>query len=140
MEILVINNYKTVADIELSFKGIFNKSRIKELDKEAGRILRNKRIAKVAVVSLGIMFYICSPSPVYAATGFEALGNRFWGYVKIIARFGCLILCGLEIMKDLNAGDTKSIAKILFKYILAYLVVVGLPWVFDEIDATFKSL
>lgn len=139
MEILIINNYKTIADIDLSFKGIFNKSRMKEVDKECGRILRNKKLAKTVIISLGIIFYITSPTFVYAS-GFVTLGNKFWDYVKVFARFGCLIMAGLDVMKNLNTGDTKSIAKVVFKYILAYLTVIGLPWLFDEIDATFKSL
>lgn len=139
MEILVVNNYKTIADIDLSFKGIFNKNKIKQIDKEAGRILRNKRVAKAVIISLGIMFYITSPTFAFAS-GFATLGNKFWDYVKVFARFGCLIMAGLDVMKNLNTGDTKSIAKVVFKYILAYLTVIGLPWLFDEIDATFKSL
>jgi len=139
MEILVINNYKTVADIELSFKSIFNKNKIREIDKECGRILRNKKLAKIAIISLGIILYITSPTFVYAG-GFVTLGNKFWDYVRIFARYGCLIMCGVDIMKNLNAGDTKSIAKVVFKYILAYMTVIGLPWVFNEIDAAFSSM
>lgn len=139
MEISIISNYETILDIDLSFKGIFNKNKMREIDKEAGRILRNKRLAKVVIISLGIIFYLTNPSFAYAS-GFATLGNKFWGYVRIFARYGCLIMCGVDVMKNLNVGDTKSIAKVVFKYILAYITVIGLPWLFDEIDATFKSL
>ena len=139
MEILVVNDYKTVADIDLSFKSIFNKDKIKQIDKECGRILRNKKLAKIAIISLGIIFYITSPTFAYAS-GFATLGNKFWGHVRVFARYGCLIMAGVDVMRNLNTGDTKSIAKVIFKYILAYMTVIGLPWVFNEIDNAFSNM
>lgn len=62
-------------------------------------------------------------------------------FLTIIQRFGywiCLILCAIEIIRSLMQGDTKSIGKSVFKYILAFATFFFLPWIFDLIKGIFK--
>lgn len=140
MEILIINNYKTVYDIDLSFKRLFSNNQ-QLSDSEASKILRNKRIRKLVIILLALIFwYLTTPSSVVFAGvgGIPALGAKFWSYVKVFSRWACMISCGVEVAKNVNAGDTKSIFKVVTKYVVAYSVVVLLPWVFDEIDNAVK--
>jgi hypothetical protein len=136
MEILVISNYKTVKDIDLSLKKLLG-SNAQLSENEASKILRNKRIRKLVIVLLGAtLWYLSTPNTIiFASTGgLPALGAKFWAYVKIFSRWACMISCGVEVAKNVNAGDAKSVFKVVTKYIVAYAVVVLLPWVFDEID------
>lgn len=134
MEILIINNYKTVANVDLNLERLFG-SNTKIAEVEASKVMRNKKLRKVIVLLLGLTFwYLFSPGALVYASGIDAFGIKFWGYVKRFARYGCLIMAGVDVVKNLNGGDTKSIAKVVFKYILAYAVIVLLPSIFDEID------
>jgi hypothetical protein len=136
MEILVISNYKTVKDIDLSLKRLLSNNH-QLSNNEASKILRNKRLRKLVIILLGATFwYLSTPSTVVFAGvgGLPALGAKFWAYVKIFSRWACMISCGVEVAKNVNAGDAKGIFKLVTKYIIAYAVVVLLPWIFDEID------
>lgn len=138
MEILIIKDNKTVTNVDLSLKKLFGRN-LKVADDEAGKILRNKKLRKKVVFTLAmaIMLVLEPTSFAHAATGaggFDSLGRLFWGYVKVIARWGCLIMCGIDIVKNLNNGDVRGLGRVIAKYVIAYAAIVYLPWLFDQID------
>lgn len=75
-----------------------------------------------------------------SANPFDAPGSKFWSYVKGFAFWACLVMCGIEVIKALNTGDTKAITKIIFKYAVAYGSFSFLPWFFREIDSAFTLI
>jgi hypothetical protein len=121
----------------MTFEEFFRIRPMIEAEKKAAKIRRNKRVERFVVTSLGISFFLVKR---VLANPFSPIGMKFWGYVKGFSYFACLILCGLEILKSLNGGDTKSISKIIFKYVLAYASFSLLPWLFREIDSAFSIM
>lgn len=115
----------------------------KDFVEDVKKLLANKkfRMKVLTIVGVGTCVALAPKTTVFAMDGPEKiglLGEKFWGYVKVIARFGCMICGGLDILRHLNQGDTKSIWKVAAKYIVAYAVIVGLPWVYNEIDLFFS--
>lgn len=74
------------------------------------------------------------------ANPFDPIGWEFWGYVKGFSFFACLIMCGIEVIKSLGAGDHKAILKIILKYAIAYGSFSMMPWLFVKIDTWFQVM
>lgn len=115
----------------------------KQLEKQANLMLRDPKFYRRTVIILGCTLYIIANgyNPViyaYGPANIDKLGLKFWSYVKVFAKWSCLIMAGLDTVKALNSGDTKSITKVMFKYLIAYGVVALLPWLFDELDGLTK--
>lgn len=143
MQLLIIKNYKTVVNYDSSIVKAIGSENVVIADLAAQKIMRNKKLRRRTVILLGmVLFVTLSPhGSVFAAVGgpdnIARLGVRFWGFVKIIAKWTCIISGGLEVLKNLNSGDVKGIWKVALKYVVAYCVIVGLPWAFDEVDKVF---
>lgn len=135
MEILYVNSKgRTVINTEISFR---------KMEKVAGQILQNPKRRQQAIFLIAYTGYILANSynPVvyaYGPNNINSLGIKFWSYVKVFAKWGCLIMAGVDTIKTLNAGDTKSLNKVIYKYIIAYALISWLPWIFDEIDTVIK--
>ncbi|QAA31263.1 hypothetical protein [Clostridium manihotivorum] len=110
-----------------------------ELEKKAKILYRHKQYRRVAVFTIAILME-CSVNALAAGNPFDSVGSRFWFYVKSFAKWACLICAGIDIIKSLNAGDSKNIGKVIFKYIVAYAAFSILPWFFKEIDTAFSSM
>jgi hypothetical protein len=62
------------------------------------------------------------------------LGMKFWSIIKIIAKWGCLIMCGIKLIQNLGVEDAKGLGKIVFKYAFVYTLIVLLPRLYNQID------
>lgn len=94
-----------------------------------------KEIIKTVVITSALV--ACpTMSALAAEKGFnpDAIGRKFWGVVKIIARWGCICMCAIRIIQNLGVEDAKGMLKIFFKYALAYGLIVLLPDIFDTIS------
>ena len=149
MELLIVRNGRTLCNWELSLKDLVGSGNAKLAEINAGKILRNKRTTRIValLIAAAILTATTGLDVTYAmdvATSapvgperLSALGSRFWSYVKVIARWACIISGGLEVLRNLNTGDVKGVWKVALKYVVAYAVVVGLPWIFSEVDQIF---
>ena len=66
------------------------------------------------------------------------IGNMFVGIIQTIGYWTCLIMCAVEILKCLFQGDTKSLTKIICKYLMAFAGLYILPWIFELIKSMFS--
>lgn len=122
-----------------TLKNFFNQQQISKMEKQANIIINNPKIKKFTITLIGLTLFICKKALAYS-NPFDAIGWKFWGYVKGFGFFACLIMCGIEVIKSLNGGDTKSLTKIIFKYAIAYASFSVLPWIFNELDSAFKVI
>lgn len=135
ISVMYVRNNKSI-----SLKNFFNRQKLSQMEKKATIIMSNPKYKVAFVITAALLLTAFAPGPALAvaANPFDKIGWTFWGYVKAVGRFACLIMSGVEVIKSLGAGDTKSIAKILFKYVIAYASFTVLPWMFDELDRSFK--
>lgn len=134
ISVVYVRNYKTV-----SLRNFFNRQRLSQMEKQATLIMSNPKFKIAFIVVAALLMTAFAPGPALAvANPFDKFGWTAWGYIKTVGRFACLIMGGVEVIKSLSSGDTKSIAKILFKYLIAYATFTILPWMFDELDRSFK--
>lgn len=126
--------YKTIP-----WEEFFKSEEEKELEKQAAIINRNKKLRKIFVTSIGITLFV-SETVLAGANPFQPIGIKFWNYIRYFAKYACLIMAGIEIIKSLGAGDAKSVTKIILKYLIAYAAFAILPWLFGEIDETLSNL
>lgn len=124
--------YKTI-----SWEEFFKSEEEKELERRAAIINRNKKLRKIFITSLGMTLFVVENVYASGVNPFEPVGLKFWGYVQFFAKYACLIMGGIEVIKSLGEGDMKGITRILLKYALAYASFKVLPWIFKEIDRTF---
>lgn len=67
----------------------------------------------------------------------DAAGGTFLLICRRFAYWLCLIMCIIEILRSLMQGDTKSIGKVIFKYVLAFATLYFMPWLFNIIKSIF---
>lgn len=104
----------------------------------ANHIKSNKRLEKMFTFVVGSLMYC---KEVYASVGglqgIDALGGKLLSVCRKFAYWVGIIMCIVEIIKSLLQGDSKSIGKIIIKYILAFAAIYFVPWLFDLIKASF---
>lgn len=134
MKICVIYSNSTLEKVKKEQKQRYNFN----LELIAKHINSDNRLKKQAIFILGSLLYV--NEKVSAAADFgkiDTVGNTILGIVRKIGYWCCIIGCIIDIIKALMQGDTKSIAKIMFKYGLAYAALYIFPWILDLIKSIF---
>lgn len=136
MKVCVIYSNSTLEKIKNIQRVKYNAS----LELVAKHINADNRLKKMAVFTLGSLLYI--NDTVYAATDpmgkVNKAGSTILGIVRTIGYWICILGCIMEIVKALMQGDTKSIAKIMMKFGLAFAALFVFPWILDLIKSIFS--
>lgn len=134
MKICVIYSNTKVEDFK-------NKQRIKynsNMELVAKHINADNKLKKQAVFVLGSLFYVQDVVSAASDLGkIDKAGNTILGIVRKIGYWICIVGCIIDIIKSLMQGDTKSIAKIMMKYALAFAALYIFPWMLDLIKEIF---
>lgn len=134
MQICVIYSNSAINNFKHKQKKKYNEN----LELVAKHINANNRLKKTAVFVIGSLFYI--NDKVYAVDSFSKIdkaGNTILEVVRRIGYWCCIIGCIIDIIRALMQGDTKSIAKIMMKYALAFAALFIFPWILDLIKSIF---
>lgn len=134
MKICVIYSNSTIDKFKDRQKQKYNSN----LELVAKHINANTELKKKAVFVLGSLLYV--QDVVCAAEGIDKIdvaGNTILGIVRKIGYWCCIIGCIIDIIKALMQGDTRSIAKIMMKYALAFGALYIFPWILDLIKSIF---
>lgn len=110
-------------------------NKIKYSEEFAKEILKDPQLTKKTVFVLGNLLML---ERVVYASGIDKAGNVLLGLARDLGYYICLLMCIMEIIKSLMQGDTKSIGKIIMKYIIAFGAFYMLPWLFNIIKDSFK--
>lgn len=111
-----------------------------ELEAIAKHIRSNKRLEKMFTFVMGSLMFFQDNSVLAAGNGvkgIDPLGFKLLGIFRSFAYWICIIMCIVEICKSLLQGDSKSIGKIVVKYVLAFAAIYLVPWLFDVIRDSF---
>lgn len=113
----------------------------------AKKIMADPRLKKMSAFLLGSILYLnnavtkvnaSAPSVEAFDQKINEAGTLFVGIIQSFGYWMCIIMCAVEILKALFQGDTRSISKIIIKYLLAFSSVYAIPWIFDLIKALFS--
>lgn len=109
----------------------------------AKKINNDTKLKGMVIFVAGSLMYCKSfvvnaaPKTVDAISKIDSAGFTMLSLVRTIGYWICIIMCVIEILRALMQGDTKSIGKIIIKYILAFAAFYFLPWLFDIIKGIF---
>jgi len=127
MEILIIKNNETVMDWNSpSFKN--------SIEKIGTKINNNPRLRKCFIVLMGTMMMSQKAMAATKPDPLDMIDVTGALFLQVVMRVGyrlILICCAIEIIKSMMQGDTKSIAKILMKYLCATMALYSFPWLVD---------
>lgn len=116
-----------------------NKIAYKDLSQLARYINKNEKLETKTIFVLANLMY-CKKALANTAVSTAKInkaGNTILGICRTIGYWACLIMCIVDIIKALMQGDTKSIAKIMMKYALAFAALYFFPWILDLIKEIF---
>lgn len=134
MKICVIYSNTKVENFKNKQKAKYNSN----MELVAKHINADSKLKKQAIFVLGSLFYV---QDAVSATGdlgkIDKAGNTILGIVRKTGYWICIVGCIIDIIKSLMQGDTKSIAKIMMKYALAFAALYIFPWMLDLIKAIF---
>lgn len=134
MNICVIYSNSTLDKIKKEHKNKYNS----EFEFVAKHINSNFKLKKEAVFILGSLFYVNDIVNAADPLGkIDKAGNTILSIVRKIGYWCCIIGCIIDIIRALMQGDTKSIAKIMMKYALAFAALYMFPWILDLIKSIF---
>lgn len=135
MKICIIYHNSILENFKQKQREIYNKN----LELVAKHINSNSKLKKKAVFVLGSLLYI--QENVYAATNplnkVDEAGTTILDIVRKVGYWICIIGCIIDIIKALLQGDTRTIAKIMMKYALAFSALYLFPWILDLIKSIF---
>ena len=103
----------------------------------ARKINRDRRLRAMVTFVLANGLYM---KKAYAASNLDKVNSAGFQILNIVRTFGywiCIIGCIMEIVRSLMQGDTKSIGKIILKYVLGFGSFYFLPWFFALIREMF---
>ena len=135
MQVCVIYCNDTLENIKENQKRKYRE----DMDLIAKHIISNSKTKKRFIVALATLFFLTDT--VFAADPMAKInvaGNTILNIVRTIGYYCCLIGCIIDIIKVLMQGDTKSVAKVMMKYGLAYGALFIFPWIMDLIKSIFS--
>lgn len=135
MKICIVYYNNTLENIKNRQKQKYNEN----LELVAKKINNDTRLKRMAVFTLGNLLYI--NDTVYAAdplSKVDKAGGTILGIVRKVGYWICIIGCIIDIIKALIQGDTKSVAKVMMKYALAFGALYVFPWILDLIKSIFS--
>lgn len=134
MQIYVVYSNSTINKFKDRQRQKYNAN----LELIAKHINANTELKKKAVFVLGSLLYANEVVSAADPLGkIDTAGNTILGIVRRIGYWCCIIGCIIDIIKALMNGDTKSIAKIMMKYALAFGALYIFPWILDLIKSIF---
>lgn len=134
MKICVIYSNSTIDD----FKRRQREKHNENLEIVAKHINADTELKKKAIFVIGSLLYVNDVVNAADPLGkIDVAGNTILGIVRRIGYWCCIIGCIIDIVKALMQGDTKSIAKIMMKYALAFGALYIFPWILDLIKGIF---
>lgn len=134
MKICVIYSNNTIDKFKDKQREKYNSN----LELVAKHINTNTKLKKEAVFVLGSLLYVNEVANAADPLGkIDTAGGTILNIVRRIGYWCCIIGCIIDIIKALMQGDTKSIAKIMMKYALAFGALYIFPWILDLIKSIF---
>lgn len=131
-----IHEFIQYSNNEITLDDILTK---KQSEKIMNTMITNKMFERFAIVFIACTLIVCKN--VYASADLSKVnvaGNTLLTIVRTFGYWTCLIMGITEVIKSLLNGDTKSIAKIMAKYILGFSSFYALPWLMDIVKGIFE--
>lgn len=135
MEILVMNNYKTIVNWKYKSPSKIQKE---YMEIAAKKINGNTRLKRSFIFLVGSLMY-CQNVLAKGAdlTRINKGGLTILSVIQGVGYWIAIIMAAQEIIKNLMQGDTKGTGKSIMKYSLGYGSLYLLPWIFDLIKSIF---
>lgn len=76
----------------------------------------------------------------FAASALDVSANRVYYKLVEVGKWIIIFKGGLETIKAVSGGDFESAKKSFFAHLIIYLLLLGLPYGFNEIDKLFAEL
>ena len=135
MEVLVINNYKTIIDWKYNK---FNRKDKRGLEQVAKKINKTINLRKSFVFLVGSLLY-CETvlAKNVDLSKVDKGGYMVLGLIQGLGFWVAIIMAGTEIIKNLMQGDTKDTFKIMFKYWVGYASLYLILWGCELIKSMF---
>lgn len=135
MEILIINNNKTLTDWKYKSP---RQQHLECMEQFAKKINSNFKLKRTFIFVVGSLMYCQTVMAKAADLGrINKGGLTILGLMQNLGYWIAIIMAATEIIKNLMQGDTKSTGKSIMKYSLGYGSLYLLPWIFDLIKSIF---
>lgn len=136
MEILIINNSKTITDWKYKSP---RQQHIECMEQFSKKINSNFKLKKTFIFVVGSLMYCQTVLAQGTSLGkINKGGLTILGLMQDIGYWIAIVMAAMEIIKNLMQGDTKSTGKSIIKYSLGYGSLYLLPWIFDLIKSIFS--
>ncbi|MCI3922512.1 hypothetical protein MO973_19965 [Paenibacillus sp. TRM 82003] len=109
------------------------------IDKVVAHLKKHKIVYQIIGTTL-IISLAAAPDVSFAATGIDAGGRKIYSKLLSLAKWIIIIKGGWDTINNTVKGDFDSAKRTFFSYLIVYIILLGLPWSLNEIDAVFKDL
>lgn len=107
-------------------------------EKIINTMITNKMFERFAITFIACILFCKAVHGAGDLTKVNQAGNILLTIVRTFGYWVCLIMGITEVIKSLLNGDTKSIGKIIAKYLLGFASFYALPWLMDIIKGIFE--
>jgi hypothetical protein len=102
-------------------------------------IKNNKTIYQVAGLTITV-FLVGENISFAAESGIDRGMKKLFYKIVDLGKWIIIIKGAIEIIRSIGDGDLKSGQKVFLTYLLMYLLLLGLPWGFDQVDQLFLEI
>lgn len=114
------------------------------IEDQIARIKRKKNIINVTLkTGICLTFIFMATQGIVGAEGLDMIDTKANDiYVKLltIGKWFIIVKGALQTINKLLQGEDKTALKTFVSYLVVYVILKGLPWVFDQVDIVFKDL
>lgn len=85
------------------------------------------------------LIFICVGVDASAASQIDVKASAIYKKLVSVARWIIIVKAAFDIIQSATSGDFASVKTKLVGYIITFLVLLGLPWAFEQIDGLFQD-
>lgn len=95
----------------------------------------------ISVAGYSVFFLFCGiDGSAMAASGIDHGMSQMYKKVLSVGKWILIIKGGIDVIQSVTTGEFEMARKRAIGYILSFLILLGLPWAFGEVERLFDDL
>jgi hypothetical protein len=107
--------------------------------RKAKRHIAQNKSFYITVGGYVVLFLITGIDSSYADSGFDLKAEKMYKKVCGIGKWVIAVKGGFDVMNTITTGDMSALKTKVISYVVAYLSLLGLPWLLDQVEVLFED-
>jgi hypothetical protein len=125
---------------KISFVNFVQRNYVNEsFIKKAKRHIAQNKSFYITVGGYVVIFLLTGIDSVDAATGIDVGARKMYKKVCDIGKWAIVVKGGIDVVNTVLSGDMTSLKTKILSYVVAFISLLGLPWLLDQVEIMFNE-